>query len=77
MTSPTDALAVVRSRAQAATGRTYPGFHPSMKAAQDLWMDEFRTWEALADKGFKAAAACAWARRTAAMELHAILMAAI
>ena len=61
-----DALAIVRPRAQAKHGSTFPGASAMHDEAFELWREEFAAWKALENLGLHAAAECAWALRTAA-----------
>jgi len=70
-----DALPIAVAR------RSAPDFQTEMAttagklwgAAFDLWCDEYQTYQALAALGHRSAAAAAWQRRTAAMQLSRIL----
>ena len=72
-----DALAIVRPRAQAKHGSTFPGAAAMHDEARELWREEFASWKALEKLGLHAAAECAWARRTAAESLTLVFVAAL
>ena len=72
-----DALAIVRPRARAKHGKSYPGSRAMFDEANELWDDEKAAWEALWAAGLYEAAECAWARRTAAESLTLILVTAL
>ena len=72
-----DALRIVRPRARAKHGRSYPGSRAMFDEASELWNDEMAAWKALTNVGLDHAAECAWARRTAAESLTLILVAAL
>ena len=75
--SAQDALAIVRPRAQAKHGSTYPGAKAMHDEAFDLWQEEYAAWKALERLGFTEAAECAWARRTAAESLALVFVTAL
>jgi hypothetical protein len=73
-----DVLPLVQARAQASTGKSYPGATALYAHAEQAWEDEWITYQALQQQpALRDAANCAWQRRTALSELTRILVRAM
>jgi hypothetical protein len=66
-----DVLPLVQARAQASTGKSYPGATALYAHAEQAWEDEWITYQALQQQpALRDAANCAWQRRTGPLRAH-------